>query len=107
MVTPREMLSEPTCELVKVKAVLIPIAVRFEIPEEVKETTPLGRIRAIDGVRILRFYCIPSADDIIEFKDSQWRVLGMFHEVRPQKSRLKDKMPIVMTEFVSIGSTDA
>ena len=106
MVTPREMLSEPTCELVKIKAVLIPIAVRFEMPEEVKETIPLGRIRAIDGVRILRFYCIPSAGDILEFKHSQWRVLGMFHKVRPQKSRLKDQMPIVMTDFISIGSTN-
>ena len=107
MVTPREMLSEPACEIVRVKAVLIPLAVRFEIPTDVKEVTPLGRIRAIDGVRVLRFYCIPSAGDIIEFKDSQWRVLGLYHEVRPQKSRLKDQMPIVLTEFISIGSTHA
>ena len=107
MSTPREMLSEPACEIVKIKAVLIPIAVRFEIPDEVKEVTPLGRIRAIDGVRILRFYCLPSAGDILEFKDSRWRVLGLYHEVRPRGSKLVDQMPIVMTELISIGSTQA
>lgn len=107
MVTPREIALGPDYEIVKVKAVLIPIGVRFELPEDVKERTTISRVRAIDGVRVLRFYCLPAAGDIIEFKDSQWRVLGMFHEVRPQKSRLKDQMPIVMTEFISIGSAHA
>ena len=107
MVTPREIASGPTYETVKVKAVLIPLGVRFELPEDAKERTTISRVRAIDGVRVLRFYCIPSAGDIIEFKDSQWRVLGLYHEVRPQKSKLKDQMPIILTEFISIGSTHA
>ena len=107
MVTPREIASEPTYETVKVKAVLIPLGVRFELPEAIKECTTISRVRAIDGVRVLRFYCIPSAGDIIEFKDSRWRVLGLYHEVRLRGSTLIDQMPIVLTEFVSIGSTHA
>ena len=107
MVTPREIASEPTYETVKVKAVLIPLGVRFELPEDAKERITISRVRAIDGVRILRFYCIPSAGDILEFKDSRWRVLGLYHEVRPRGSKLVDQMPIVMTDFVSIGSTNA
>ena len=107
MSTPREMLAETPYEVVKVKAVLTPLLVRLQIPIEVKEITPLGRVKAIDGVRLIRFYCLPSAGDIIEFKDSQWRVLGLYHEVRPSGSTLKDKLPIVMTEFISIGSAHA
>ena len=107
MVTPREIALEPTYETVKVKAVLIPLGVRFELPEDAKERTTISRVRAIDGVRVLRFYCIPSAGDIIEFKDSQWKVLGLYHEVRLRGSTLIDQMPIVLTEFISIGSTNA
>ena len=107
MVTPHEIASQPTYETIKDKAVLIPLGVRFELPEATKECTTISRVRAIDGVRILRFYCIPSAGDILEFKDSRWRVLGLYHEVRPRGSKLVDQMPIVMTDFVSIGSTNA
>ena len=99
---PREIASEPTYETVKIKAVLIPLAVRFELPDETKERITIGRTRAIDGVRILRFYCVPSAGDIIEFKQSQWKVTGLYHEVRPSGSKLIDKMPIVLTEFVGM-----
>ena len=83
-------------------AVLIPFGVRFEIPDEVKERMTVGRVRAIDGVRLCRFYATPSVGDIIEFKQSTWKVTGLHHQINLSKSTLKDQMAIVLTEFISV-----
>ena len=99
---PREIATEPQTETLKVMAVLIPIGVRFELPDEVKERMTVGRVRAIDGVRVCRFYAVPSVGDIVEFKQSTWKVTGLHHEVHLSKSTLKDKMAIVLTEFIAV-----
>ena len=75
----RELSADPRYETIRVKAVLTPFPVRFEFPDEMRETTPKA-ILAIEGVRVLRFYTPPVSPDIIEFRGYLWKVSGRFHE---------------------------
>ena len=50
---------------------------------------------------MLRFYTPPVSPDIIEFRGYLWKVSGRFHEdVKVKGSSLKDRLPIVITEFI-------
>ena len=101
METLRELASDPRYETVRIKAVLTPFLVRFEFPDEMRETTPRTVLKSIEGVRVLRFYTPPVSPDIIEFKGYLFRVSGRFHEdVKVKGSPQKDRMPIVITEYI-------
>ena len=102
----RELASDPRYETIKIKAVLTPFPVRFEFPESLIESTPRSVVRSIEGVRVLRFYSHPVSPDIIEFRGFMWKVIGRFHEdVKVKGSSLKDRMPIVVTEFIGRSET--
>lgn len=105
MDTLKELSEEPRYKRTIVKAILTPFPVRFEFPEEVRETTPRAVLKAIEGIRVLRFYTPPVSPDTIEFRGFLWRVLGRHHEdVKVKGSPQKDRMPIVITEY--IGPTE-
>ena len=96
----RELSANPRYETIRIKAVLTPFPVRFEFPEEMRETTPRAVLKSIEGVRVLRFYTPPVSPDIIEFRGYLWKVSGRFHEdVKVKGSPQKDRMPIVVTEY--------
>ena len=97
----RELASDSRYETIKIRAILTPFPVRFEFPAELRETTPRAVLKSIEGVRVLRFYTPPVSPDIIEFRGYLWRVSGRFHEdVKVKGSPQKDRMPIVVTEFM-------
>ena len=97
----RELSADPRYETIRIKAVLTPFPVRFEFPEELRETTPRAVLKSIEGVRVLRFYTPAVSPDIIEFRGYLWNVSGRFHEVVNVKgSPQKDRMPIVITEYI-------
>ena len=101
MDTLRELASDSRYETVRIKAVLTPFPVRFEFPDEMRETTPRAVLKSIEGVRVLRFYTPPVSPDIIEFRGFLWKVSGRFHEdVKVKGSSKKDRMPIVITEYI-------
>jgi hypothetical protein len=101
----RELATDPRYEIVRIKAVLIPFSVRFDFPDELRETTPRAVLKSIEGVRVLRFYTPPCSPDIIEFRGYLFKVSGRFHEdVKVKGSPQKDRMPIVITEY--IGPTE-
>ena len=92
------MATDPRYETIRIKAVLTSFP---EFPDELRETTPRAVLKSIEGVRVLRFYTPPVNPDIIEFRGYLWKVSGRFHEdVKVKGSSLKDRMPIVITEFV-------
>ena len=100
----RELATDPRYEIVRIKAVLIPFPVRFDFPDELRETTPRAVLKSIAGVRVLRFYTPPVSPDIIEFRGYLWRVSGRFHEdVKVKGSPQKDRMPIVVTEYIGVS----
>ena len=102
----RELASDSRYETIRVKAVLTPFPVRFDFPDNLRETTPRTVLKSIEGVRVLRFYTPPVSPDIIEFRGYLWRVSGRFHEdVKVKGSSLKDRMPIVVTEFIGRSET--
>ena len=97
----RELSADPRYETIRVKAVLTPLPVRFEFPDEMRETTPKAVLKAIEGIRVLRFYTPPVSPDIIEFRGYLWKVSGRFHEdVKMKGSPQRDRMPIVITEYI-------
>jgi hypothetical protein len=97
----RELAEDSRYETIKIRMVLTPFPCRFEFPEEMRETTPRIVLKAVEGIRILRFVTPPVPSDTVEFRGYLWRVLGRHHEdVKVKGSPLKDKMPIVITEFV-------
>ena len=100
MSTPREMHLGPKYETVRLRAVLIPFPVNFDIPEAVREAMPIGQLHRLMGVRLVRMYCIPHPGDTIEFRGHLWKVLGLHHEVRPTGSKMIDKLPIALTEYI-------
>ncbi|MGL5064027.1 MAG: hypothetical protein ACRC62_28910 [Microcoleus sp.] len=72
-----------------------------------KETTPRSVVKAIDGVRILRFVTPPVPGDVVEFRGYIWKVSGRFHEdVKVKGSPQKDRMPIVITEYIGVSMPD-
>ena len=101
----RELSADPRYETIRIKAVLTPFPVRFEFPDEMRETTPRAVLKSIEGVRVLRFYTPPVSPDIIEFRRYLWRVTGRFHEnVKVKGSPQKDRMPIVITEYIGAAA---
>ena len=100
----RELSADSRYETIRVKAVLTPFPVRFEFPDEMRETTPRAVLKSIEGVRVLRFYTPPCSPDIIEFRGYLWKVSGRFHEdVKVKGSPQKDRMPIVITEYFGVS----
>ena len=100
----RDIASDSRYEIINIKATLIPFPVRFEFPDEMRETTPRAVLKSIEGVRVLRFYTPPVSPDIIEFRGYLWRVSGRFHEdVKVKGSPQKDRMPIVVTEYIGLS----
>jgi hypothetical protein len=99
----RDLTTDNQYEVVKVKAILIPFPVRFDFPIEIRDSIPLSLIKMIEGVRVLRFYTPPSHSDVIEFRGCLWKCVGRFHEdLKVKGSQSKDKMPIVLTEFLGM-----
>jgi len=96
----RELSTENQWELVKIKAVLTPFAARFEFPIEARENIPKSVIKAIEGVRVLRFYSHPLKDDVISFRGYLWSVVGKFHEPQVRGSSKADQLPIVLTSYI-------
>jgi hypothetical protein len=97
----RELAEDSRYETIKIRMVLTPFPCCFEFPEAMRETTPRSVLKAVEGIRILRFVTPPVPGDVIQFRSFRWKVLGRFHEdVKVKGSPLKDKMPIVITEFI-------
>ena len=96
----RDLLTENQTETVRIKAVLIPISVLFKFPEAVRESVPMKTIKAIEGVRILRFYTAPVPGDVIQFRGHLFSVIGRHHECQVRGSSRKDQMPIVITQYM-------
>ena len=100
----RELATDPRYETIRIKAILTPFPVRFDFPDEMRETTPRAVLKSIEGVRVLRFFTPPVSPDIIEFRGYLWRVSGRFHEdVKVKGSPQKDRMPIVVTEYIGVS----
>ena len=101
----RELATDSRYETIRIKAILTPFPVRFEFPDEMRETTPRAVLKSIEGVRVLRFYTPPVSPDIIEFRGYLWKVSGRFHEdVKVKGSPQKDRMPIVITEYIGAAA---
>ena len=97
----RELAEDSRYETIKIKMVLTPFPCRFEFPIELRETTPRSVLKAIEGIGILRFVTPPVSPDTIAFRGFLFRVLGRHHEdVKVKGSPLKDRMPIVITEYI-------
>ena len=96
----REMLSDVQYETVTIWCKPIPFPVRFELPDEVKETMPRTEVKAIEGNRILRFYTPPVKDDVIFFRCHLWAVIGRFHECQVKGSPKPDRLPTVLTQYI-------
>jgi hypothetical protein len=71
------------------------IPVQFELPESLKETMPATKVMAIEGQLILRFYCPPMHEDIIEHRGHLWRVMGYYHKSLKKGSRGQDEIPVI------------
>lgn len=100
----RELSEEPRYKRTLIKAILIEFPVRFDFPAELRDVTSRTVIKSIEGVRVLRFYTPPVSPDIIQFRGYLWKVSGRFHEdVKVKGSPLKDRMPIVVTEFIGVS----
>lgn len=100
----RELAEDSRYETIKIRMVLTPFPCRFKFPEEMRETTPRAVLKAVEGIRILRFVTPPVSPDTIEFRGFLWRVLGRHHEdVKVKGSPLKDRMPIVITEYIGVS----
>ena len=96
---------EPRYKRTLIKAILIEFPVRFDFPDELRETTPRAILKAIEGVRVLRFYTPPVSPDVIEFRGYLWKVSGRFHEdVKVKGSPQKDRMPIIITEYIGAAA---
>jgi hypothetical protein len=76
------------------------IPVRFELPENLKETMPARQVMAIEGQLICRFYCPPMHGDIIEHRGHLWRVMGYHHKPLKKGSRGQDEIPVIHTEHL-------
>lgn len=100
----REMLSDVEYETVTIYCKPIPFPVRFQLPDEVKETMPRTEVKAIEGNRILRFYMPPSKDDVIQFRGHLWAVIGRFHECQVKGSPKPDRLPTVLTNYIGAAS---
>jgi hypothetical protein len=97
----RELAEDSRYEKVKIKCTLIPFPVCLELPESIKETLPRSITKAIEGIRIMRFYAAPVSGDTLEFRGFIFKVLGRHHEdLKVKGSPQKDRMPIVITEFI-------
>jgi hypothetical protein len=96
----REMLADVETQTVTIWCKPIPFPVRFELPDEVKETMPRTEVKAIDGNRILRFYTPPVIDDVIEFRGHLWQVKGRFHECQIKGSPKPDRLPTILTRYL-------
>lgn len=96
----REISTENQWEIVRIKAVLTPFPVRFEFPIEARDNIPKSVIKAIEGVRVLRFFTPALKDDVISFRGYLWSVVGKFHEPQVRGSNNADQLPIVLTAFI-------
>ncbi len=96
----REVSSDNQWEIVKIKAVLTPFPVRFEFPDETRETIPKSIIKSIEGVRVLRFYCCPVSGDLVQFRGHLFIVQALHHEVQVRGSNKADKLPTVITRYL-------
>jgi hypothetical protein len=97
----REIAEDSRYSTIRIKCTLIPFPVSLELPESIKETLPRTVTKAIEGIRIMRFYAPPVPGDTIEFRGFLFKVLGRHHEdLKVKGSPQKDRMPIVITEFI-------
>jgi hypothetical protein len=81
--------------------------VRFQLSESEIEHLPVSTSRAIEGDLCKRFYCQPMQGDIIKHGGYLWRVCGLFHEPPNKHSKQEDRVPLVLTEWISQAPEDA
>ena len=98
----REMLSPVEYQTVKIMCVPIPFSVLFQLPDVVKENMPRTEVKAIEGNRILRFYCAPIGGDTIQYRGHIWVVRNLHHETQVKGSSKPDRLPTVLTTYVGI-----
>ena len=96
----REMLAETEYQTLRIKCVPIPFPVRFVLPDEVKDSMALSQVKAIDGIRTLRFYSAPGIGHTIEFRSHLWLVKGFHHECQIKGSPKPDRLPTVLTQYL-------
>ncbi len=96
----RKMLADVEYETVQIWCKPIPFPVRFTLPDDLKESMPLTMVRAIDGIRTLRFYSPPDIGHTIEFRSHLWQVTGIYHECQIKGSPNPDRLPTVLTKYL-------
>ena len=97
----RDIAEDSRYSVVKTSAKLTLFPVKLELPEDIKEAVPRTVSKSIEGIRVMRFYSTPTAQDTIEFKGFVFKVLRLHHEdLKVKGSHERSKMPIVITEFV-------
>jgi hypothetical protein len=96
----RSIIAETEYEVIKIKCKPIPFPVRFVLPDEVKESMALTQVKAIDGIRTLRFYSPPDIGHTIEFRGHLWLVKSIYHECQIKGSSKADRLPTILTEYL-------
>lgn len=101
MTSLKDLAEDCRYSVVKTSAKLTLFPVKLELPESIKETLPRATVKAIEGVRVMRFHTPPVAPDTIEFKGFLFKVLGRHHEdLKVKGSHERTRMAIVLTEFI-------
>lgn len=100
----REIAEDSRYTTIRIKTTLIPFPVSLQLPESLKEALPRTVTKAIEGIRMMRFYTPPVPGDTIEFRGFLFKVLGRHHEdLKVKGSPQRDRMPIVIAEYVERG----
>ena len=68
----RSIIAETEYEVIKIKCKPVPFMVRFELPDEVKDSMALTQVKAVSGTFTLRFYSPPDIGHTIEFRGHLW-----------------------------------
>ena len=79
-------------------ALFYPVILR--LPDELKESMPATKFMAIDKRHVMRFFNVPSRDDLINFSGHIWRVLGMSHTPRLKGSPAQNHCPEIITQYI-------
>ncbi len=96
----RKMLADVEYETVQIWCKPVPFPVKFKLPDGVKETMPLAQVKAIEGIRTLRFYSPPDIRHTIEFRGHLWQVTGIYHECQIKGSPSPDRLPTILTQYL-------
>lgn len=98
----RELTAPDTYERVVIQCRPIPFPICFYLPEEVRETMPLSKVKAIEGQFILRFYSVPNPGDTVAWKGHKWKVERIAHRCQVKGSPKPDRLPVIHTEYLGL-----